>query len=319
MDTSMTETSPLESTATCDTVSSRVMEPGPLSEAKPHGDWRDYISVTKVGITVANLLMVFAGCWLAATGPLDLKIVLLTMLGSALVIMSGTCLNNYIDRDLDSLMERTKKRALPSGRLDPNSVLRVGLYLGIAGTIILGTINMITALLGLLGLFFYVIVYTYWLKRTSTLNTLIGGISGAMPPIMGYTAISGTMDLTAWVIFFILFLWQPPHFLALAMRRAEDYKIAGFKMLPVVRGYEVTKWHMLRYTAILVPTTLLLYGIHSVGMVYLIGMAALGCLWIALNTAGLFMKDTIKFSRISFVYSLIYLNLFSLLIFIDRV
>jgi protoheme IX farnesyltransferase len=263
--------------------------------------------------------MVFAGCWLAATGPLDLKIVLLTMLGSAFVIMSGTCLNNYIDRDLDSLMERTKKRALPAGRLDPNSVLRVGFYLGIAGTIILGTINLLTALLGLLGLFFYVIVYTYWLKRTSTLNTIIGGVSGAMPPIMGYTAISGTMDLTAWVVFLILFLWQPPHFLALAMRRAEDYKIAGFKMLPVVRGYEVTKWHMLRYTAILVPTTLLLYGIHSVGMVYLIGMAALGCAWIALNTAGLFMKDTIKFSRISFVYSLIYLNLFSLLIFIDRV
>lgn len=319
MDTSMTESSPLESSTTCDTISSRVMEPGPLSEAKPNGDWRDYITVTKIGITVANLLMVFAGCWLAATGPLDLKIVLFTMLGSAFVIMSGTCLNNYIDRDLDSLMERTRERALPSGRLDPNAVMRMGFYLGIGGTVILASINLLTALLGLLGLFFYVIVYTYWLKRTSTLNTLIGGISGAMPPVMGYTAITGTMDTTAWIIFLILFLWQPPHFLALAMRRAEDYRTAGFKMLPAVRGYEVTKWHMLRYTAILVPASLLLFTINAVGMVYFIGMAVLGLIWIGLNTAGLFMKDAIKFSRVSFVYSLIYLNLFSLLIFIDRV
>jgi len=319
MDTSMPETSPLETSTTCDRISSPVMEPGPLAEAKPRGDWRDYISVTKIGITVANLLMVFAGCWLGATGPLDLSLVLLTMLGSAFVIMSGTCLNNYIDRDLDSLMERTKNRALPAGRLDPNVVLRMGIYLGIAGTVILGSVNMLTALLGLIGLFFYVVVYTYWLKRRSTLNTLIGGISGAMPPIMGYTAVTGTMDLTAWIFFLILFLWQPPHFLALAMRRAEDYKAAGFKMLPAVRGYEITKWHILRYTAILVPATFLLFGIHAVGTVYLIGIAILGFIWLAINTAGLFMKDAIRFARISFVYSLIYLNLFSLLIFIDRV
>lgn len=319
MDTSFTETSQLEASMTCENIASRVMEPGPLSEARPRGNWQDYVSVTKIGITAANLLMVFAGCWLATTGSLDMAKVLITMVGSALVIMSGTCLNNYIDRDLDRLMERTKERALPTGRLDPGSVLRIGIYFGLAGTLLLGSINLITAMLGLIGLFFYVVVYTYWLKRTSTLNTLIGGISGAMPPVMGYTAISGTMDSTAWIIFLILFLWQPPHFLALAMRRAEDYKVAGFKMLPAVRGNEVTKWHILRYTAILVPTTLLLFGIHAVGLVYLFGMAGLGLVWISLNTAGLFMKDAVKFSRISFVYSLIYLNLFSLLILIDRV
>ncbi|WP_035101591.1 heme o synthase [Aneurinibacillus terranovensis] len=309
----------LESSTTYENPASRVMEPGPLSEAHPKGDWRDYVSVTKIGITVANLMMVFAGLWIGTTGRLDMSVVLLTMLGSALVVMSGTCLNNFIDRDLDKLMQRTKTRALPEGRLTPSSVLKMGILLGIIGTVLLASVNMLTAVLGLVGLFFYVVAYTLWTKRTTTLNTLVGGVAGAMPPVMGYAAVTNTMDMVAWVIFTVLFLWQVPHFLALAMRRADDYRTAGFQMLPAVRGFEVTKHYILSYTVALVPVTLLLFALGAVGKVYLAGMGILGLVYIVLNVSGFFMKDSIKFSRMSFVYSLIYLTMFSLLIMIDRV
>ncbi|MCI1694386.1 heme o synthase [Aneurinibacillus aneurinilyticus] len=298
---------------------SRVMEPGPLSEAKPKGDWRDYVSVTKLGIVVSNLMSLFAGVWLAADGPLPVPTVLMAMLGSALVIMSGTCLNNYIDRDLDKLMARTKSRALPEGRVNPQTVMIMGFVFGIAGTITLLLINTLTAVLGLVGLVFYVVVYTMWTKRTTTLNTLVGGISGAMPPMMGYAAISGTIDMTAWVLFGILFIWQCPHFLALAMRRADDYRAAGFQMLPAVRGFAVTKRHILRYTAALVLVSIMLYALGKVGMVYLIGMSILGIGYVIINMTGFFAKDDIKFARKSFVYSLVYLMLFTILVLIDRV
>jgi len=158
-----------------------------------------------------------------------------------------------------------------------------------------------------------------WTKRTTTLNTLVGAVSGAMPPMMGYAAISGTVDMTAWVLFSILFIWQCPHFLALAMRRAEDYRAAGFQMLPSVRGFAVTKRHILRYTAALVLVSIMLYALSEVGMVYLIGMAVLGIGYVILNMTGFFAKDDIKFARNSFVYSLVYVMMFTVLILIDRV
>jgi heme o synthase len=319
MDTPVSENTLTEATVSYENSAEEATQSGSLSEGKRKGGWRDYLSVTKVGITVSNLMTVFAGIWIACDGPLPLGTALLAMLGSALVIMSGTSLNNYIERDLDVLMTRTKTRALAEGRISAQSVLRMGIILGIVGTLILASLNPLTALLGIVALFFYVVVYTMWTKRTTTLNTLVGGVSGAMPPVMGYAAVTGTMDATAWVLFGVLFIWQCPHFLALAMRRADEYRNAGFQMLPAVRGFEVTKRHILRYTAALVPVTLLLYGLHEVGRVYLIGMGLLGAGYVALNVSGLFMKDTMKFARMSFVYSLVYLVMFTVLVMIDRV
>lgn len=279
---------------------------------------REYVGVTKVGITISNLMSLFAGLWLAADGPLPLGTTILVALGSAFIIMSGTSLNNYIDRDLDRHMERTKNRALAAERLKPQNVMRLGLILGVLGSVLLLSVNTLCAVLGLVALFFYVVVYTMWTKRTTTLNTLVGAVSGAMPPVMGYTAISGTLDLTAWILFFFLFIWQCPHFLALAMRRAADYSNAGFQMMPSVYGFRVTKNHILSYTIALVPISLMLYIVGEVGKVYLVAMSVLGLGYLALNISGLFTKDDIRFARRSFTYSIIYLTLFCLFVMVDR-
>ncbi|QYY42361.1 heme o synthase [Aneurinibacillus thermoaerophilus] len=308
---------PISEKDVCENPANRSIESSVTSGVK--GEWRDYVSVTKPGIVVSNLMTFFVGVWLAADGPLPLGTMLMAMLGSALIIMSGTCLNNFIDRDLDQFMERTKKRALPDGRLNPQSVLMMGIIFGILGSIVLLLVNTLTAVLGLVGLFFYVVVYTMWTKRTTTLNTLIGSVSGAMPPMMGYAAISGMIDLTAWMLFGILFIWQCPHFLALAMRRADEYRIAGFQMLPAVHGFAVTKRYILRYTAFLVLVSVMLYALGEVGMVYLIGMTVLGIGYVIVNMMGFFTKDDIKFARKSFIYSLVYLVMFTVFILIDRV
>jgi protoheme IX farnesyltransferase len=312
-------TTPISEKETYENPASGVMEPGSLSSAKPKGTFRDYLSVTKMGIVVSNLMTLFTGIWLAADGPLPLGTVLLAMLGSSLVIISGTYLNNYLDRDLDQLMARTKKRALPEGRVSPQSILVLGILFGIAGSGVLLTINVATAVLGLIALFFYVVVYTMWTKRTTTLNTLVGAVSGAMPPMMGYAAIYGTVDTTAGILFGILFIWQCSHFLALAMRRAEDYRAAGFQMLPSVHGFQMTKRYLLYYTAILVPVSLMLYTLREVGELYLIGMGVAGIGYIIVNIAGFFAKDDIKFARKSFVYSLVYIMMFTVFVLIDRV
>jgi protoheme IX farnesyltransferase len=295
-----------------------MMEPGPLSDMHSKSTFRDFVSVTKVGITVANMMTVFAGLWLASEGNASGLTILWTLLGTALVIMAGTCLNNYIDRDLDKNMARTANRALPNGRLTPQSVLLLGLIFAVLGVITLFfMLNPLTAYVGLIGLFFYVIVYTMWLKRTSTLSTIGGAVSGAAPIVMGWTAYTNNLDMGAWILFLWMFLWQMPHTLALAIRRSEDYRSGGIPVLPVVKGFEVTKRHNMRYVAGLIPLSFLLVPFASVSYTWLITAAVLGLGWFALALYGFFMKDTIKWARISFVFSLIYLTVLNIVMIIE--
>jgi protoheme IX farnesyltransferase len=298
--------------------SNPIMEPGPLSDLNRTGSLRDFISVTKVGITLANMLTVFAGLWLASNAEASGSLILWTLLGTALVIMSGTCLNNWWDRDLDKLMRRTADRALPNGRVTPNSVLVMGLAFAVIGTLILALqVNVLTAMIGLIGLFDYVVIYTMWLKRRSHQSTIWGGISGAAPMVMGWTAAAGVMDFGAWALFILMFLWQPPHFLALAIRRCEDYRQGGIPLLPVVKGFEVTKRQMLRWIAALLPATLLLYKVEGLGLGYLITALVLFAVWFAHALIGFFAKDDIKWARQSFVISLIYLTVMNIVIIIE--
>ncbi|GAX88479.1 protoheme IX farnesyltransferase [Effusibacillus lacus] len=291
------------------------MEPGPFSELNRTGTWRDYVTVTKLGITVGNMIAVFAGYWLGTKTAikagmipsLDIWTMIVAMVGTALVIMAGTSLNNYIDRDLDQQMERTRKRPSATGALTPRKVLIFGFVLAILGTSMLLFVNVLTAVLGLAGLFVYVVVYTLWLKRTSTLSTVIGGISGAIPPIMGYAAASNTLDASAWAVFAFMLLWQPPHTLALAIRRVEDYRAANIPLLPVVRGFEATKRQSLRYVAAMVPVTFILYGLGTVGFSYLIAAVVLGIGYLYISVEAFYAKDDMKWAKKSFVYSLFYL------------
>lgn len=289
-------------------VSHHVMEPGPLSDKKLTGTWKDYLSVTKVGIILGNLLTVITGMWLAAEGSLMGQPVFATLLGTALIIASGTCLNNYIDRDIDQKMLRTKGRALAEGRLNPQNVLLMGIILAILGTALLLTVNVLPTLVALFGLFVYVVVYTMWIKRRHSLNTVVGSVSGAVPPVIGWVAVTNSIDVAAWILFFIMFLWQPPHFLALAIRRVEDYRAAGIPMLPVVRGFKETKWQMTNYVAALVPISLLLFYFTEVGLPYVIMTLILGITWLIISIRGFYTKDDILWARKYFVFSLIYLT-----------
>jgi protoheme IX farnesyltransferase len=156
-----------------------------------------------------------------------------------------------------------------------------------------------------------------WLKRTSTLSTIGGAVSGAAPIVMGWTAFTNNLDMGAWILFLWMFLWQMPHTLALAIRRSEDYRSGGIPVLPVAKGFEVTKRHHMRYVAGLIPLSFLLVPFASVGKPWLITAAVLGLGWFALSLAGFFMKDTIKWSRISFVYSLNYLTVLNIVMIIE--
>jgi protoheme IX farnesyltransferase len=285
----------------------------------PSATWKTYVSVTKIGITLSNLFSTFTGIALASRDHWQAGTLVLALLGTALVVSSGCTLNNYIDRDIDGRMQRTKKRALPEGRMQAEAALWFGLVLGVLGITILGLfVHLLSALLGLLGLFVYVWIYTAWLKRTSTLSTVIGGIAGAIPPLIGYSAVAGTLDLNAWLLFAVLFLWQPPHFLALAIRRVDEYRTAGIPLLPVVRGFAETKRQMLRYTVAMVLASLWLYERQAAGMGYLMVAAALGVLYITFCIAGFFVKDSLRWARKMFRYSLLYLIALFLALIVSR-
>jgi protoheme IX farnesyltransferase len=289
-------------------LSRNVMEPGPLADRKLTGTWKDYVTVTKIGIILGNLLTVITGMFLAAGGSITGQPVLLTLLGTALIIASGTCLNNYIDRDIDQKMLRTKKRALAEGRLNPRNVLQMGFVFAILGTTLLLYVNVLTTLVALFGLFGYVVLYTMWLKRAHSLNTVVGSIAGAVPPMIGWAAVTNSLDAGAWILFAIMFVWQIPHFLAIAIRRCEDYRAAGIPMLPVVRGFKETKWQMLNYVAALIPVSLLLAYFTNVGLAYVWMALILGMAWLILSIRGFFVKDDVLWARKYFVFSLIYLT-----------
>ncbi|WEG15008.1 heme o synthase [Pullulanibacillus sp. KACC 23026] len=288
------------------------MESRSPSAVQTSGTFGDVIGIIKSGIVISNLITTFAGLWLALKYTNqsfydNIWKVLAVMAGSALVIAGGCALNNYIDRDIDQLMERTKERPSATGQLSSHQVLWVGIIFSAIGLLALLFVNYMAAIIGLIGLFVYIFVYTWWLKRTHSINTVIGGISGAMPPLIGWAAFDpGLHGTIPWVLFLVMFLWQPPHFLALAMKRVEEYRKAGIPMLPVVAGFEFTKRQMIVYVVVLLPVSLFLY---QLGPFYLVVAGLLGAGWIGLGIAGFFIKDIMKWSKWMFVYSLNYLTI----------
>jgi heme o synthase len=286
--------------------------------------WRDFLALTKVGIVMSNMITAFAGMFLAAY-YLDIQLfsssylhlVIFGLLGSALVMAGGCSLNNYIDRDIDHLMERTNERPTVTGKIPEKQVLLFGLFLSALGTLFLLLASLSAAVLGIFGLVFYVVIYTMWTKRTTSLNTIVGSVSGAVPPLIGWAAIDPGLHPVAWVLFLIMFIWQPPHFLALAMKRCEEYRNAGIPMLPVVSGFSVTKRQMVLYVAALIPISLLLSPMF--GPVYTTIAAILGFGWLALGIAGFVMKDDMKWARLMFVYSLNYLTIIFILMVVIHI
>ncbi len=291
---------------------------GKGAPTKRRANWKDYLSVTKPGINISNLMAVFTGIWLAGAGTVEFVKVVVTILGTALVIAGGGTLNNYIDRDIDPLMTRTKNRPLASRRMHPRIALGMGSLLSIAGIMLLSWgSNLLAATLAGLGLMVYVVIYSMWLKRVTPLNTAVGSISGAIPPMIGWAAVTGAINFPAWILFAILFFWQPSHFYALAMCRVEEYRKAGIPMFPVVKGYISTVKRTVLWVFCLVLVSFLLPVLGLVGSIYMISAAIGGLVYLALSLRGLFMDEHMKWAKQMFTYSLVYLTTIQLAILID--
>lgn len=271
---------------------------------------KDFLALIKVGIVNSNAMTTFTGLWLALhfSGAhfLDnIDLILVTLIGSSLIVAGSCSLNNYIDRDIDHLMERTKGRPTVTGRVQPGKVALMSFLLIGAGTAFLLTTTVTAAVIGIIGVFSYVVLYTMWSKRQYVSNTIVGSISGAVPPLIGWAAVDANLDVMAWMLFAIVFVWQPPHFYALAMRRVEEYRAANIPMLPVVKGFKATKRSIFLWVAALLP---LPFFLPSLGIPFIVLATALNIGWLALGIYGLKLKDDIKWAKLMFVYSLQYLT-----------
>jgi protoheme IX farnesyltransferase len=274
--------------------------------------WKDFLSLIKVGIVNSNAITTFTGIWLAlyfsGKGFLaNIDIVLFTLIGSSLVIAGSCAINNYYDRDIDHLMERTKERPTVTGKMYPLQALWVGISLLTIGLLFMLATTITATIISLVGVVTYVFLYTMWSKRLYTINTVIGSVSGAVPPLIGWAAVDANLSVIAWVLFLIMFIWQPPHFLALAMRRTEEYRAANIPMLPVVHGFDVTKRQIMIWIACLLPLPLYLY---QLGNGFVIFATVLNIVWFAIGLKGFTNKELeMKWATKMFIYSINYLTI----------
>ncbi|WP_404810077.1 heme o synthase [Metabacillus halosaccharovorans] len=274
--------------------------------------WKDFLALIKVGIVNSNAITTFTGIWLALyfsdKGFLaNIDVVLFTLIGSSLVIAGSCAINNYYDRDIDYLMERTKERPTVTGKMNPFYALWVGIFLLTVGLAFMLMTTITATIISMVGVVTYVFLYTMWSKRLYTINTVIGSISGAVPPLIGWAAIDSNLSVMAWVLFLIMFIWQPPHFLALAMRRTDEYRAANIPMLPVVHGFDITKRQIMVWIACLLPLPFYLYEL-GIGFLILATLLNLG--WIILGIKGFNNKDLeLRWATKMFVYSINYLTI----------
>ncbi|HXO59653.1 MAG TPA: heme o synthase, partial [Candidatus Acidoferrum sp.] len=278
----------------------------------------DYVSLAKPRIIPLLLITALGGMMMAERGWPSTGLVILTLLGGALAAAGAGAINCWIDRDIDSEMLRTRRRPLPDGRIAPAHALLFGIVLGLIAFVVLAFwVNVLAATLAISGLLFYVFVYTLWLKRSTVQNIVIGGAAGAIPPVVGWAAVTHRVDLTAVYLFAVIFLWTPPHFWALALRLRGDYARAKVPMLPVVQGEAAARRQIVAYTLVLVAVTLAVVVTGVLGPIYLIGAALLGAGFIALAVVNLLARRQ-RWSRVLFDYSIAYLGLLFAVMVADR-
>ncbi|WOB45149.1 protoheme IX farnesyltransferase [Thermoleptolyngbya oregonensis NK1-22] len=272
---------------------------------------QSYWQLTKPRIIILLLITTAGSMWIAAHGEVDPVLALVTLLSGALAAASANTINCLYDRDIDYDMERTRHRPLPSGRIQPRDALIFAIALALLSfTLLTVFANLLSACLAMSGIVTYVLVYTHWLKRHSTQNIVIGGAAGAIPPLVGWAAVTGELSWAAWVFFAIIFFWTPPHFWALAMMIQKDYEKVGVPMLPVVEGQVATAKQIWIYTLIMIPVTLLLvFPLGVMGAVYLV--AALGLAAVFLKKAWALLKNPMDYdsARSLFKYSIFYMML----------
>ena len=277
--------------------------------AASHGLLRDYIALSKPRIVLLLLFTALAGMFLAAGGAPDAPLVFWVLGAGALAAGGANALNHSLDQDIDSMMNRTRSRPVASGRIGPRHALVFGVVLNIAAFGAMASyVNLLSAALTLSATLFYVLVYTRALKRTTSQNIVIGGAAGAIPPMVGWTAVTGGVGLPALYMFAIVFFWTPPHFWALALILKDDYARAGVPMLPVVAGVQETKRAIVAYSLLVLALTLMFVATGAVGWVYLGIAAPLGVFFVMLAWR-LKRGPGVEGARTVFVYSMVYLML----------
>jgi heme o synthase len=272
---------------------------------------QSYWQLTKPRIIILLLITTAGSMWIAAEGAVDPVLLLITLLSGTLAAASANTINCLYDRDIDYEMERTRHRPLPSGRVQPRDALIFAIALAVMSFTLLAVFaNLLSACLAMSGIVTYVLVYTHWLKRHSTQNIVIGGAAGAIPPLVGWAAVTGELSWAAWMFFVIIFLWTPPHFWALAMMIRQDYAKVGVPMLPVVVGEESTAKQIWLYTLLMVPATLLMvYPLHVMGGIYTVVALGLGAIFIRKAWALLQAPTDQAIARSLFKYSILYMML----------
>jgi protoheme IX farnesyltransferase len=280
----------------------------------------DLVALTKPAIMSLLLLTALGGMFLAARGVPPFDLLAATLVGGAAASGGASALNHYFDRDIDELMRRTRRRPLPSQRVPKEWAVGLGIALNIVAFAVLAVYtNVLAASLAIVGTLFYIFVYTIWLKRSTVQNIVIGGAAGAIPPLVGWAAVTGSLDLGAWLLFAIVFFWTPAHFWALALLIRDDYARAGVPMLPVVQGERATAWNILLYAASLIPLSLLLFVTGGLGLVYLVAALALGLVFVgwAIRLLRAAASRRRAIARGLYVYSLLYLALLFVAIMVD--
>ena len=275
--------------------------------------WRDYLGLCKLKVVALIVFTAVVGMFMATPGLVPLDALVFGSLGIGMAAASAAALNHLVDHKVDACMARTRNRPLPTGHLNPRNCLYFALTLGGLGLGMLWLlVNPLTAVLTFLSLIGYAVIYTLYLKRATPQNIVIGGAAGAAPPVLGWTAVTGSVDPHALLLFLIIFVWTPPHFWALAIHRRSEYAKVNIPMLPVTHGVDFTRVQVLLYTVLLLAVSVLPYATHMSGPLYLLGALALG---------GGFLYHALRLMRTdaaampAFGYSILYLmGIFALLL-----
>ena len=271
--------------------------------------WRDYLALTKPGVVALLMVTAVAGMFLATDPPgmVPLEILIPAIFGLSLAMMASAAINQIMDQKIDAVMKRTEKRPIVTGKLNTRrAVIFAVILAGLSMLVLDQMVNRLTALLTLFGFVGYAFVYTLWLKRATPQNIVIGGLAGAIPPLLGWTAVTGEIHPYAWLLVLIIFVWTPPHFWALAIHRAEEYAKAEIPMLPVTHGIPFTRSSVLYYTILLFACSLLPWLTGMSGLIYLLAAMVLGLMFI-LHALRLRFSDDPSVPMKTFGYSITYL------------
>jgi len=280
--------------------------------------WQQYLELCKPKVVLLIVFTAIVGMFLSSPGIPPLDTVFFASLGIGLAAASGAAVNHWVDQKIDSQMERTKARPIPTGGLSSRSAITFALTLcTVSMVILLTTTNVLTSVLTFISVIVYAVIYTMFLKRWTPQNIVWGGAAGAAPPLLGWAAMTGEVTIESFLLFLIIFVWTPPHFWALAIRRRDEYAKVDVPMLPVTHGIPFTKHQVLLYSLMLFSITLLPFGLHMSGIIYLTGATVLG-LGFIYHATKLYLSDNDEHAMKTFGYSIFYLTVLFALLLIDH-